>query len=120
MTPPAEPRRDDGGRPGPETRARSGSTRRRSALAANGVFGNCGAQHPARAGLAVGRDMSLQRRFRVSDRSGVTLRWDVFNLFNHPNFGFPDTNLSNTTTVGSITSLGGDARLMQFALRVDF
>jgi hypothetical protein len=89
------------------------------ALAPNGAFGNSG-RNILRAPGWQSADMSLQRRFRVSDRSGITFRWDVFNLFNHPNFGFPDNNLSNTTTVGSITSLGGDPRLMQFALRVDF
>ena len=88
-------------------------------LAPNGVFGNSG-RNILRAPGWQSADMSLQRRIRIKENAGVTLRWDVFNLFDHTNLGFPDNNVSNTLTRGTITTLGGDARLMQFALRVDF
>jgi hypothetical protein len=43
----------------------------------------------------------------------------VFNVFNRTNFGLPNRNLSDAT-VGTITSLGGDPRLMQLSLRLTF
>ena len=36
-------------------------------------------------------DTSLSKRFAVGGRSNVEFRWDVFNLFNHPGFGFPNS-----------------------------
>ena len=65
-------------------------------------------------------DMSLSRGFRFNDRVGTTLRWDVFNLFNTTNLGLPNRNLSSPTTLGTISSLGGDARVMQLSLRFAF
>ena len=65
-------------------------------------------------------DMSLSRGFRFNDRVGTTLRWDVFNLFNTTNLGLPNRNLSSLNTLGTISSLGGDARVMQLSLRFAF
>ena len=65
-------------------------------------------------------DFSLQRRIDVSSRIGAILRWDVFNVFNRTNFGLPNRNLSDAATVGTITSLAGDPRIMQLSLRVQF
>ena len=50
----------------------------------------------------------------------VTLRWDVFNLFNTTNFGLPNRNISDAATFGTISSLAGDARIMQLAVRFTF
>ena len=36
-------------------------------------------------------DTSLSKRFRLFGRSNVEFRWDAFNLFNHPGFGFPNS-----------------------------
>jgi TonB-dependent receptor-like protein len=83
-----------------------------------GVFGNSG-RNILRGPGWQSADMSLQRRFKIKNSAGATIRWDVFNLFNHTNFGLPDPNVSNTTRA-TITTLSGDPRLMQFALRLDF
>ena len=64
--------------------------------------------------------MSLARTFHASDRFGATLRWDVFNLFNTVNLGLPNRNLSSLSTLGTITSLAGDARVMQLSVRLAF
>ncbi|HKE84917.1 MAG TPA: TonB-dependent receptor [Vicinamibacterales bacterium] len=64
-------------------------------------------------------DMTLQRMIRMA-RYSATLRWDIFNLFNTTNFGLPNRNLSDTATFGTITSLSGDARTMQLAVRFTF
>ena len=50
----------------------------------------------------------------------AVLRWDVFNVLNRTNFGLPNRNLTDTANVGTITSLGGDPRLMQVSLRLTF
>jgi hypothetical protein len=65
-------------------------------------------------------DTSLSRRIALNARLGATLRWDVFNVLNRTNLGLPNRNLSDASTVGTITSLAGDPRLMQFSVRVDF
>ncbi len=59
-------------------------------------------------------DFSLIKRFPI-DKARVEFRWEVFNLFNHANFGTPDLNISNRT-VGTITT-ADDGRNMQFGLR---
>jgi hypothetical protein len=86
----------------------------------SGTFGNSGRNILRGPGWQSG-DLSLQRRLRLSgERVGATLRWDVFNVFNHTNLGLPDANISNTATRATITQLSGDPRIMQFALRLDF
>ncbi len=54
-------------------------------------------------------------RFAVVGRSNLEFRWDVFNLFNHPGFGFPNSAIGNATA-GRITTTIVDNRSMQFAL----
>jgi hypothetical protein len=60
------------------------------------------------------------RNFRLYERATMQARWEVFNLANTPVFGQPNSNLSTPSTVGSITSLASDPRIMQFALRFSF
>jgi len=65
-------------------------------------------------------DMSLSRTFHVSSRVGATLRWDVFNLFDSTNLGLPNRNIASPANFGTITSLAGDARIMQLSVRLGF
>lgn len=69
-------------------------------------------------------DMSLQKNTRWRERYNVQLRADAFNVFNHPNFGTPASAISNTSTVGKITSTSGtpsyEARTMEFAIKFNF
>jgi hypothetical protein len=64
-------------------------------------------------------DASLSKRFSLSARSNLEFRWDVFNLFNHPGFGFPNSAIGNASA-GRITTTIVDNRSMQFALKVNF
>ena len=48
----------------------------------------------------------------------MQLRWEVFNVTNHVNFGAPTVNL-NSSNLGKITT-AGDPRIMQFAIKFDF
>ena len=63
--------------------------------------------------------IGLARGFRLSSRLLATLRWDVFNLLNTTNLGLPERNINNAN-VGTISSLGGDARIMQLSVRLGF
>ena len=58
---------------------------------------------------------------------GLIFRADVFNVFNHPELGIPNLNISSPATFGRITSLlntspigTGGARSIQLALRLKF
>lgn len=64
-------------------------------------------------------DFALLKDFPVRERANLQFRWEVFNLFNHALFGQPTSNLSSGS-VDKISSLPGDPRLMQFALRLPF
>ena len=64
-------------------------------------------------------DASLSKRFTVGGRANAEFRWDVFNLFNHPGFGFPNAAIGNPTA-GRISTTVVDNRSMQFALKVNF
>jgi TonB dependent receptor-like, beta-barrel len=83
-------------------------------------------------------DFSLRRRFRLTETHALQLRADVFNLFNHPNFGDPDSLLESETFGQSVQMLGqslgsggietgfsplyqiGGPRSMQLGLKLQF
>ena len=64
-------------------------------------------------------DFALMRDFPIRESLGLQFRWEVFNLANAVLFGQPSNNVSSSS-VGQITSLVGDPRVMQFALRLSF
>lgn len=64
-------------------------------------------------------DFSLMKNFPVTEAKKFQLRADFFNLFNHPNFNLPISNLGSSSA-GTITSMNGNPRLMQLGLRFDF
>lgn len=64
-------------------------------------------------------DAALLRNFPFAEGWNVQARWEVFNVTNTPEFGQPNSNITSGG-VGSITTLSGDPRVMQFALRLSF
>ncbi len=64
-------------------------------------------------------DMSVVKTFRITERVGFNFRFEAFNLFNTPYFGFPNANIGSPT-VGRITSTVGDNRSLQISGRVNF
>ena len=64
-------------------------------------------------------DFALMRDFDLHEETKLQFRWEVFNLTNSVLFAQPDAGLSDSN-VGTITSLAGDPRIMQFALRLSF
>ncbi|MBY0495098.1 MAG: hypothetical protein K2Y23_12880 [Cyanobacteria bacterium] len=84
----------------------------------SGTFGNAGRNILRGPGWAT-FDMSVQRRIAFNSRASVTIRADVFNVFNRANFGLPAANIS-AANAGVISSLAGDPRVAQVSLRLGF
>ena len=82
-------------------------------------LGNCG-RNTLRGPGITNFDFSLARSFAYfGEGRDLELRWEVFNMFNTPQFGLPERNI-NSTSVGRITTLAGDPRVMQLALKFNF
>jgi len=65
-------------------------------------------------------DLSLVKKFKLTEQHAINFRWEFYNLLNNPNFGNPSTSLLNRATFGKIGGTVGTARIMQIALRYDF
>ncbi len=78
-------------------------------------------------------DLSVRRKFRISETVGLDLRADAFNVLNTPNFGDPtgvltSTNFGRSTQILSTGVTGGlnpqfqvgGPRSLQLGLRVQF
>jgi hypothetical protein len=64
-------------------------------------------------------DLSLVKRFRITERHGVLFRAEAYNLFNNSNFAPPNSDFSKGA-FGRISSTVGNPRMLQMALRYDF
>jgi hypothetical protein len=70
-------------------------------------------------------DASLAKRLAASERWSALLRWEVFNVLNHPNFANPSggspTNDISSPLFGQIQStIPNNQRIMQWSLRLVF
>jgi hypothetical protein len=81
-------------------------------------------------------DLSVRRSFHLRERATLLFRTDIFNIFNHPNFGDPNPSFTASTFGEAITtfnknvsanSMGlsplyqlGGPRSMQFSLKLQF
>ena len=72
-------------------------------------------------------DLSLIKRTQITERQMIEFRWEVFDIFNHANFGQPGrTAQVGSTAFGIITNTrfptgdSGSSRQMQFALKYKF
>jgi Carboxypeptidase regulatory-like domain len=71
-------------------------------------------------------DLSLNKHFLIRENYTLEFRAEAYNVFNHPSFGLPGggfggtADISNPSTFGFIATTASGARVMQFALRVDF
>jgi hypothetical protein len=84
-----------------------------------GTYGSVGRNSLYGPGL-VNFDVSFFKEFRISERWGkLQFREENFNLFNHPNFGLPDSTVTDGTAFGQIFS-ANDPRFVQFALKEIF
>lgn len=64
-------------------------------------------------------DLGVHKKFAVTERTSIQLQANAFNIFNHPNFGLPVSNL-NSSQVGRSISTVGTPRVIQLAIRLDF
>ena len=71
-------------------------------------------------------DMSLVKKFRITEKLAATFRAEAYNLLNTVNFSAPSVNLQTPQTFGIIASTPtgasnqSGARILQGALRIDF
>jgi hypothetical protein len=86
------------------------------------AYGNSGRNILDAPGLA-NINVSLQKNWAVAERKTVQFRWEVFNIFNHPNFVLMNNDF-NESAAGYLTSVAatgtGGPRIMQFALKYLF
>jgi hypothetical protein len=95
---------------------------------AAGTFGNSGKGILEGPGVT-NIDFALMKNFQFFERYRLQFRAEAFNLFNHPIFADPDTNvtdgnfgqITNTKGYGSEQAFFGyGARVMQVALKLNF
>ena len=64
-------------------------------------------------------NLGVTKSFHLTERARLSFRAVFDNAFNHPQFGQPNANIGNGA-VGTITSIVGNPRQMQVALRLVF
>ncbi|HSR53169.1 MAG TPA: TonB-dependent receptor [Acidobacteriota bacterium] len=84
---------------------------------AAGSFGTAGRNILFDPGVQVW-DIAFSKRARISDSDVLEFRIQLFNAFNHVNFGRPDSDL-NSSVFGKIFS-AGEAREIEIALKYSF
>jgi hypothetical protein len=66
-------------------------------------------------------DWALHKNFFVGETRSLTLRWEVYNVFNRTNLGLPNGNVdAGAGNAGRITSLFIPMRQMQLGARFEF
>ena len=88
-----------------------------AAFAVPQAFGNAGVGIMRGPGAA-NFDFSFAKNFQVTDRRSFQFRTEVFNAFNHPNFGPPNI-ARDSSGFGQILS-AAPARIVQFGLKFYF
>src|SRR5262249_21757676 len=65
-------------------------------------------------------DVSLFKDFAFLERYTVQFRFEAFNVLNHPSFGNPNTDFTDSSTFGRVTGTASSPRQLQFALKFKF
>jgi len=95
------------------------------ATATPGQLGNAN-RTPVNGPNFVNTDFSVVKRFALpKEGMGLDFRAEFFNLFNHAQFGLPNTGATGyadieTANFGAITSTVGNPRVVQFGLKFTF
>ena len=90
-----------------------------------GTFGNLAKNAVIGPGLA-NVDFALKKQFDITERHNLQFRAEVFNVFNHPNFGnmitpiFAGSTGARNGSAGRIIDTATTSRQIQFALRLAF
>jgi hypothetical protein len=89
--------------------------------AGNFTFGNTSRFSPDLRGPRDNNlDLSLFKRFRIRESMFTEFRAEAFNAFNHPIWNGPGTTVTQPGTFGIVQQKGGQRRVMQLALRLQF
>ena len=81
-------------------------------------FGDAPRYNPRLRGFAnFNENISLAKRFSLTERWQLDLRWEAFNLFNRTVFSTGGTNL-DSNTFGVVSSQDNDPRRMQAGLKL--
>ena len=65
-------------------------------------------------------DFSLFKDFPITERVKVQFHTEFFNVFNTPQFDLPNATIFSGAAVGTITSIVGIPRQIQFGLKIVF
>src|SRR5262245_59911207 len=65
-------------------------------------------------------DVAFIKHTRLGDKVSMDLRWEIFNVFNHPNFANPVSDVSSPSTFGKISAMSVNSRIMQIGLKLEF
>jgi hypothetical protein len=65
-------------------------------------------------------DVAVSKRIYVTDTQHLTAQAAFFNVFNHPSFSNPISDVNNPSQFGFAQSTASNARVTQLALRYDF
>ena len=88
-----------------------------------GTYGNAG-RNTLQGPNLYETDLSLSRRFSLTERLGLQFRAEIFNLFNQVNFNTPNPVVyaaatgDPSPTAGVITSTATSSRQVQFGLKL--
>jgi hypothetical protein len=89
----------------------------------SGTYGNVGRNTMIGPGM-VDTDAALLKTASISERLTLQFRAEVFNVFNHANFGTPNAVVFSSAssvpapTAGVITSTSNSSRQIQFGLKL--
>jgi hypothetical protein len=81
------------------------------------IFGNSGRNILDGPGF-MAINTAFSRNIAIREHARLQIRWELFNLTNHPNFTLPNVDV-DTSAAGTITS-AGNGREMQFGARLSF
>jgi len=65
-------------------------------------------------------DTAVSKTTTLHENINLQIRVDAFNVFNHPTFALPAAAITNTRTVGTITSTNGANRTLQLGGKLTF
>jgi hypothetical protein len=65
-------------------------------------------------------DTAVSKTTTLHENVNLQIRVDAFNVFNHPTFANPASAVTNTRTVGTITSTNGANRTLQLGGKLTF
>jgi len=89
-----------------------------------GTVGNLGRDALTAPGY-VDTDFGVLKATKITEGISTQFRAELFNIFNHPNFSTPSLGVFSSAgtvlpTAGAITAIIGNARQVQFALKILF